>query len=237
MRQNIPWWWIDGIQAKNSRPGKSSHEDQQLQGRRRVIFSEEIIREKSSDPSLTDDEHILSAYKSDREDIRAIIPPILQSSGFLLSLSLGAVYFILKDGHEIAVGSTWIIPLLIAIAVLFVAAILFGVWALYKRPPSEGVTRKDRVEHERRSRNKDRLVSMFSVGAMIFAIIGILVVLMIFWDECNRLNMDSNSSENTRPLVVVLVMNPNYTDTSGIGINDSVYESIYRVGSARSKSK
>ncbi len=142
---------------------------------------------------LTDDEDILWVYKSDREDIRAVIPPILQSSGFLLSLSLGAVYFILKDGHEIAVGSTLIIPFLITIAVLFAAAIFFGVWALYKRPPAVGVTRKDRLEHERGSRSKDRFFRMISVVTMILAILMIIVVLVIFWGECNRLNMDSNS--------------------------------------------
>jgi len=230
---NSPWWWqclIEGGKVKGGQSSGTSHADQ---NEIPIIFAEEILKEEHSDPALADVERILALYRSDREDLRAVIPPILQSSGLLLSLSLGAIYFILKDGHWIVVNFELIVPMLIVIALLLGGAILSGVWALYKKPSIEGVTKKDLMEYERRSRAKDHFWGGISVGIMIIAVLGIVAMLALFWSESGRLNIASNSSGDMGPTVVVLFVGPNLSNVSnGLCLNDPDCKPLLDVGFA-----
>ncbi|MGV8127421.1 MAG: hypothetical protein ACP5PV_09460 [Methanothrix sp.] len=231
MESDTPWWWRCSVYNGKAEEIKSKEASANL-NETALIFSEEILKEKHIDPVLADDERILASYRNDREDLRAVIPPILQSSGLLLSLSLGAIYFILKDGHGITANFSLIVTLLILISLSLVGSILSGVWALYKRPSTEGVTKKDLIEYERRSRSKDHLWGGVSVGIMIIAVLGIVTMLAIFWSECSHLDITSNSSGNGGQMVMVLVVSPNYLNTSSIfGLNDSDHKYLFIDGS------
>jgi transcriptional accessory protein Tex/SPT6 len=84
-----------------------------------VLSNEQFLLTERDDLELPDLDDILDDLNKDREDLRAVIPPLLQSSGLLLSISLGAIYFILNDGTRMGIHFAWIIFFLfIAVGVL-----------------------------------------------------------------------------------------------------------------------
>lgn len=179
-----------------------------------VLSNEQFLLTESDDLELPNLDDILDDLNKDREDLRAVIPPLLQSSGLLLSISLGAIYFILNDGTRIGIHISGIIFLLFLAVGILAGSIVFGVWALYKKPLAEGVKRKDRVEYERKNRKKDQKYAGHSILALIAAVVVIVIALVILSLECGNLSIDSNSSTEGDPLVVVIAQCPNSSNYS-----------------------
>ncbi|MCX6673308.1 MAG: hypothetical protein NTY37_05975 [Methanothrix sp.] len=179
-----------------------------------VLSNEQFLLTESDDLELPNLDDILDDLNKDREDLRAVIPPLLQSSGLLLSISLGAIYFILNDGTRMGIHISWIIFLLFLAVGILAGSIVSGVWALYKKPLAEGVKRKDRVEYERKNRKKDQKYAGHSILALIAAVVVIVIALVILSLECGNLSIDSNSSTERDPLVVVIAQCPNSSNYS-----------------------
>lgn len=193
-----------------------------------VLSNEQFLLTERDDLELLNLDDILDDLNKDREDLRAVIPPLLQSSGLLLSISLGAIYFILNDGSRMGIHFFWIILFLFLAVVVLAGSIVSGVWALYKKPPAEGVKRKDRVEYERKNRKKDQKYARRSIFALIAAVALIVIALIILSWECGNLSVDPNSSEEEGPLVIVVDQFPNSSNNSytcnsaGLNLNQSI---------------
>jgi len=210
LRSNRPWWWLDLQGVGQDRDDLA----EDISGWENWLSNEQFLLTERDDPELLDLDDILDDLNKDREDLRAVIPPLLQSSGLLLSISLGAIYFILNDGSRMGIHFFWIIFFLFLAVGILASSIVSGVWALYKKPPAEGVKRKDRVEYERKNRKKDQKYARRSIIALIAAVAVILFALLILSWECGNLSVDSNSSEERDPLVIVIGQCPNSTNYS-----------------------
>lgn len=183
-------------------------------GRENVLSNEQFLLTEKVDQEIPDLDNILDDFNRDREDIRAVIPPLLQSSGLLLSISLGAIYFILNDGSRMGIHFFWIIFFLFLAVVFLAVSIVSGVWALYKKPPADGVKNKDRVEHERKNRRKDQIYTRGSTFALIVAVLAILIALCILYWESGNTNISSNSTEKKDSLIIVFAGCPNLSNSS-----------------------
>jgi hypothetical protein len=179
-----------------------------------VLGNEQFLLTESDDLELPNLDDILDDLNKDREDLRAVIPPLLQSSGLLLSISLGAIYFILNDGTRMGIHFSGIIFFLFLAVGVLAGSIVSGVWALYKKPPAEGVKRKDRVEYERKNRKKDQKYARRSIFALIAAVVSIVIALVILSWECGNLSVDSDSSQEKGPFVIVIEQIPNSSNYS-----------------------
>ncbi|MDD4447225.1 MAG: hypothetical protein PHN61_06065 [Methanothrix sp.] len=210
MKSNRPWWWLN-------RPSADQEVDDLTEdgkGWENWLGNEQFLLTERDDLELPDLDDILDDLNKDREDLRAVIPPLLQSSGLLLSISLGAIYFILNDGSRMGNHYVWIIFFLFLAVGVLAGSIVSGVWALYKKSPAEGIKKKERVEYERKNRRKDQKYARSSIFALIAAIALIVFALVILSWECGNLGVDSGPSQEKGPLVIVMEQYPNGSNYS-----------------------
>jgi H+/Cl- antiporter ClcA len=106
------------------------------------IVEEDLKGDVKPKASL-DYDRIIKSIESNRIGIRTITPALLNTCGLLLTISLGAIYFLLKDSRELLSylpSYARIILFLIPIALSF--AILFGVLSIVLRTEPASVDDK-----------------------------------------------------------------------------------------------
>ena len=108
----------------------------------------------------------------------------------------------------------WIIFFLFLAVGFLAVSIVSGVWALYKKPPADGVKNKDRVEHQRKNRRKDQIYTRCSTFALILAVLAILFALSILYWESGNINASSNSTEKEDSVILVFAGCPNLSNSS-----------------------
>jgi hypothetical protein len=96
---------------------------------------EELTPEENTTTNVFDTNNIITAYKIYHADLRIIIPPHLDISGLLLTLSFGAIYFIIKDSKDIPIQIPKLtMVLLILVIFSLIASIFLGIASIYLIP-------------------------------------------------------------------------------------------------------
>lgn len=97
------------------------------------IVEEEVEGDVQPRASI-DLDKIIKSIENNRAEIRTVTPALLETCGLLLTISLGAIYFVLKDNRDLSIYLPEIIRyLLFGIPVILSLAILFGILSIYLR--------------------------------------------------------------------------------------------------------
>ena len=176
---------------------------------------------------------ILTAYKNYHADLRTIIPPHLNVSSLLLTLSFGAMYFIIRDSKNIPIQIPECIPYLLFFIILaLIASILLGIGSIYLRPiPTSLETGSlEELKYHSKIYETERRCSFWATVTLIAALALIVIGLIVFASQENSIGMTldktkvNNSSQNT---VIYITSNNSFVDING---TDAYTISISRNG-------
>jgi hypothetical protein len=181
---------------------------------------------------------IVIAYKNYHTDLKIVIPPHLNVCGLLLTLSFGAMYFIIKDSRSIPIQMpNYIRGLLFAIIILLSVSILLGILSIYLRPIPTSLETSRLAElayHSEIYKTERRYHKWATV--LLFTAIGLIIFsLLTFAYQGNSISstldktQENNSSQNT---IIYISSNNSFVNINGTGtyaINISENETSNKV--------
>lgn len=159
---------------------------------------EDLTPEESTPSNVFTTPDLLTAYRNYHADLRTIIPPHLNVSGLLLTLSFGAMYFIIKDSKNIPVQIPRpIFGLLLGIIILLTVSIFFGILSIYLRPVPTTLERSSLTElaYQSKTYNRSRRCSIAASATLIFAILAIIFALLAFAGQENSIGTFAKAKE------------------------------------------
>ncbi|MDD2756188.1 MAG: hypothetical protein PHS80_11750 [Methanothrix sp.] len=197
------------------------------------LEEEELTQEENTTPNVFDTRNIITAYKRYHADLRMIIPPHLEISGLLLTLSFGAIYFIIKDSKEIPIQIPKLTMILLIFIILFlIASIILGIASIYLRPIPRSLERNglEELSYNSNIYKTERKCYQSATFTLISALLLILVVLLSLAFQENSIDMALNETkENKSPQNTIIYVSSN---NSFLNINGT---DIYTLNISRQK--
>ncbi|MDD4650955.1 MAG: hypothetical protein PHQ34_01880 [Methanothrix sp.] len=187
---------------------------------------EELTPEESTTSNVFDANNIITAYKRYHADLRIIVPPHLEISGLLLTLSLGAIYFIIKDSRDIPIQIPKLTMfLLILITISLIASIFLGIASIYLRPIPRSLERNglEELEYHSNIYKTERKCYQLATYSLILALVLLLSALVLLALQENSADItfdktnENNSSQNT---IIYILSNNSFVSINGTDSRD-----------------
>jgi cytochrome bd-type quinol oxidase subunit 2 len=182
---------------------------------------EELTQEESTTSNVFDTTNIITAYKRYHSDLRIIIPPHLEISGLLLTLSFGAIYFIIKDSKDIPIQIPKLTMVLLILIISFlIVSIFLGIASIYLRPIPRSLERNglEELTYHSNIYKTERKCYQSATIALIFALLLLLGALLSLALQENSMDMalnktkENNSSQNT---IIYILSNNSFVNLNG----------------------
>jgi len=137
---------------------------------------------------IIDVDRLLENYKERNEDIREALSHQLSTSGLLLTLSLGAWYFVIMDSSRIPIHAQLFSPILFALTLLLILSISFSIEAINKKITKLAISTLEDLNYTEINYRSKMWWSTVSIWTLRIAFFLILIILCAFWWECNHTN-------------------------------------------------
>jgi|WetSurMetagenome_2_1015567.scaffolds.fasta_scaffold08234_4 hypothetical protein len=182
---------------------------------------EELTQEESTTSNVFDTSNIITAYKRYHADLRIIVPPHLKISGLLLTLSFGAIYFIIKDSKDIPIQIPKLTMfLLILITISLIASIFLGIASIYLRPIPRSLERNglEELTYHSNIYKTERKCYQLATYSLILALLLLLIALLSLSLQENSTDItldktnENNSSQNT---IIYILSNNSFVNVNG----------------------
>jgi hypothetical protein len=186
------------------------------------IIEEEEVEDDVKPRASFDKEKIIKSIESSRAEIRTVIPALLETCSLLLTISLGAIYFVIKDNKEPSIYlPDYIRYLLFAIPVLLTLAIAFGILSIYLRKGPSAID-DDTIFLSTLDKNNqvERKWFFCSNVCLGFAILFIIISLLVFTYECNNGNPSQEIAKSELVQNIFLIVSNHTTSADVINVTE-----------------
>jgi hypothetical protein len=147
----------------------------------------------------------LTTLRSIRTDTRTAMGPQLNACGLLLTLTLGAIYFVITDNRQVSVNVHGSLSNpLFGIFIVLTFSIACGLMAIYSRPIPTGIGELALEGSLSKSISTERRYAKLSTGLLMLAIVLILYSLYMFHGS-SYLEPTTNFSDEKSTIVVMII--------------------------------
>jgi hypothetical protein len=151
-----------------------------------LVEGEPLDEEETEGLKLIDLQNLLGNYREGNKDIRESLIPQLSTSGLLLTLSLGSLYFVLKDSSGLPIHPDGFIYVLFILVLLLTVSISTGIEAINKRVTHAAISTMQEIQYTLDVHHAKKLWSTISIWTLRGAFLVILLILVYFgWEISN----------------------------------------------------
>ena len=192
------------------------------------IIDEVGILSDQNDESKLNDEDTLSLFINSRTSIRTAGTAQLNTCGFLLTLSLGAIYFMFGNGQSAGIHLNWIFkPALVGAAMLLASSIVTELIAIHAKP-IHTIDKLQLINNENTNSSIETAWARVSVVLLVLAVICLVAAFLTFMDDCSHIDNSSNATVSKENQFIITITPSEFQKLKGLSLNTTLKGSSYQ---------